>query len=56
VCLLLFVYVGRGSFVGCAMVSSKFCSGWRLGYGGMVSPGINDNICILFGFSTCLGW
>ncbi len=54
--LLILVYVVRGFSNGCALVSSKFPWGWWLGSGWMVSLGINDHFCILFGLFTCLRW
>ncbi len=55
-CLLLFVYVGRGFSDGCALVSSKFYWGWWLGSGWMVSLGNNDYPYILLGLFTRLSW
>ncbi len=56
VCLLVFIHVARGFFNGCALVFPKFSWGRWLGSGWMVSLGINDHSCILFGLFTCLSW
>jgi hypothetical protein len=50
VCLLVLIYIVRGFFNGCALVSSKFYWGRWLGYGWMVSLGINDYFNVLLGF------